>query len=53
MVISDAAGLTRVYTVIVSGSDASSIATGDNAVKVLSLVARARHAKAVWGKVNP
>ena len=32
---------------------ASSIATGDNAVKVLSLVARARHAKAVWGKVNP
>ena len=32
---------------------ASSIATGDNAVKVLSLVARTRHAKAVWGKVNP
>ena len=31
---------------------ASSIATGDNAVKVLSLVARTRHAKAVWGKVN-
>jgi hypothetical protein len=34
-------------------SKASAIATGDNAVKVLSLVARARHAKAVWGKVNP
>jgi hypothetical protein len=32
---------------------ASSIATGDNVVKVLSLVARTRHAKAVWGKVNP
>ena len=32
---------------------ASSIATGENAVKVLSLVARTRHAKAVWGKVNP
>ena len=32
---------------------ASSLATGDNAVKVLSLVARTRHAKAVWGKVNP
>jgi len=28
VVITDAAGLTRVYTVIVSGSDASSIATG-------------------------
>ena len=25
----------------------------DNALRVLSLVARARHAKAVWGKVNP
>ena len=32
---------------------ASSLATGDNAVKVLSLAARTRHAKAVWGKVNP
>ena len=32
---------------------AKALATGDNAVKVLSLVARAEHAKAVWGKVNP
>jgi hypothetical protein len=32
---------------------AQAIATGDNAVKVLSLVARTKHAKAVWGKVNP
>ena len=32
---------------------AAPIATGDNSVKVLSLVARTRHAKAVWGKVNP
>ena len=32
---------------------AQTLATGDNAVKVLSLVARTRHAKAVWGKVNP
>jgi len=32
---------------------AQTLATGDNAVKVLSLVARAKHAKAVWGKVNP
>ena len=32
---------------------AQSIATGDDAVKVLSLVARTKHAKAVWGKVNP
>ena len=32
---------------------AQAIATGDDAVKVLSLVARTKHAKAVWGKVNP
>ena len=32
---------------------AQTLATGDNAIKVLSLVARAKHAKAVWGKVNP
>jgi len=32
---------------------AQALATGDNAVKVLSLVARTKHAKAVWGKVNP
>jgi|TARA_B100001079_G_scaffold261425_1_gene262563 hypothetical protein len=32
---------------------AQSIATGDNAVRVLSLIARTKHAKAVWGKVNP
>jgi hypothetical protein len=29
------------------------LATGDNAVRVLSFVARTQHAKAVWGKVNP
>lgn len=32
---------------------AQTLATGDNAIRVLSLVARAKHAKAVWGKVNP
>ena len=49
-----AANMSQLYDeALVLLGKASSIATGDNAVKVLSLVARARHAKAVWGKVNP
>ena len=32
---------------------ASAIANADNKIKVLGLKARAIHAKAVWGKVNP
>ena len=49
-----AANMSQLYDeALVLLGKASSIATGDNAVKVLSLVARTRHAKAVWGKVNP
>ena len=49
-----AANMSQLYDeALVLLGKAQAIATGDNSVKVLSLVARTRHAKAVWGKVNP
>jgi len=50
----DNAGMSALYDeALALLAKAAPIATGDNSVKVLSLVARTRHAKAVWGKVNP